>query len=189
MKWGWIVLLFVAANILGYGLFRTLTAPKPVPDVAMVDHHGKTIAWSDYRGKWLVVFFGYTNCPDACPTGLTDLDKQLRRLGSIAEKTQVLFVTLDPERDTTARLKAYVPYFNPTFVGLRPEQAELKALIRQFGVTYEKATSSVPGSYLIDHSLRYYVIDPQGQLHSSFLLPAPPAEFEKAFGLHAEKRR
>lgn len=189
MKWVWIALLFVAANVLGYGLYRTLTAPKPIPDVAMVDHNGQAATWSDYRGKWLVVFFGYTNCPDACPTGLTDLDKELAQLGPFAEKIQGLFVTLDPERDTTTRLKAYVPYFNRTFVGLRPEQKELASLVQQFGVIYEKATSSVKGSYLIDHSLRYYVIDPQGQMRSSFLLPAPPAEIQKAFGLSRQESR
>lgn len=185
MKWLWIALLFVAANVLGYGVYRTLTAPKPIPDVTMVDHNGKAVTWSDYRGKWLVVFFGYTNCPDACPTGLTDLDRELQRLGPDASKIQGLFVTLDPERDTTPRLKTYVPYFNQTFVGLRPEQAQLASLIEQFGVVYQKATPSAEasGSYLIDHSLRYYVIDPNGQLKSSFLLPAPPAEIRKAFGL------
>lgn len=183
MKWFWIAMLVVAANALGYGLYRTMTGPKPMPDVAMVDQNGKVTNWSDFRGKWLVVFFGYTHCPDACPTGLSDLDKALKALGADAARIQALFVTLDPERDTTARLKTYLPYFNPTFVGLRPDKPELTTLVEQFGVVYQKATSSVEGSYLIDHSLRYYVIDPTGRLRTSFLLPAPPAEFRKAFGL------
>lgn len=183
-RWIGIALALVAVLGLGYGTYRTYYAPHPLPDLALVDHNGKPTSWSDFRGKWLVVFFGYTNCPDACPTGLTDLDQELRRLGPDAAKIQGLFVTLDPERDTTARLKTYVPYFNPTFVGLRPEPQEIAALVKTFGVVYQKASPGPDGSYLIDHSLRYYVIDPQGQLRTSFLLPAPPAEFRKAFGLN-----
>lgn len=182
-QWGWIVLIFVAANVLGYGVYRMRNAPRPLADVAVVDHNGKTTKWSDYRGKWLVVFFGYTNCPDACPTALTDLDKELQRLGPEGKRIHGLFVTLDPERDSAARLKTYVPYFNPTFVGLRPDPSHLAALIQPFGVIYQKHAPSADGHYLIDHSLRYYVIDPEGQLRTSFLLPAPRTEIRKALGL------
>ncbi|HEY9855094.1 MAG TPA: SCO family protein [Stenomitos sp.] len=182
-KWVWIVLIFLAANVAGFGVYRALNAPHALPDVPLVDQNGKATKWSDYRGKTLVVFFGYTNCPDACPTALTDLDKELRQLGPEAAKIQGLFVSLDPARDTTARLKTYVPYFNPTFVGLRPAESDLAALVKQFGVIYQKATPSADGNYLIDHSLRYYVIAPDGTLRTSFLLPAPPAELKQALGL------
>ncbi|MNY44018.1 hypothetical protein D3C86_1790100 [compost metagenome] len=149
----------------------------------MTDHHGKPASWSSYRGKWLVVYFGYTGCPDACPTGLTEIAKEMKDLGKDADKVQVALVTLDPERDTTKLLAGYVPYFNPTFVGLRPERAKLEEVIRPFGVQYEKTPGKSGQGYEINHSLDFFVIDPNGRLQSRFLTPLPPGAFRKTLQL------
>lgn len=163
-----------------------LTMPKgpaPLADVPMTDHHGKPASWSSYRGKWLVVYFGYTGCPDACPTGLTEIAKELKTLGKDAEKVQVALVTLDPERDTTKVLAGYMPYFDPSFVGLRVERAQLDAAIRPFGVQYEKTPGKSGHGYEINHSLDFFVIDPNGRLQSRLLTPMPPGAFRKALQL------
>ncbi|MNY32180.1 hypothetical protein D3C86_1663800 [compost metagenome] len=154
--------------------------PAPLADVPMTDHHGKPVSWSSYRGKWLVVYFGYTGCPDACPTGLTEIAKEMKALGKDAERVQVALVTLDPERDTPQVLAGYVPYFAPSFVGLRPARAEMEAVIRPFGVQVEKAPAKSGQGYELNHSLDFFVIDPEGRLQSRFLTPLPPGAFRKA---------
>jgi protein SCO1/2 len=149
----------------------------------MTDHHGKPVSWSSYRGKWLVVYFGYTGCPDACPTGLSEIAKEMKALGKDAERVQVALVTLDPERDTPQVLAGYVPYFAPSFVGLRPKRAQMEDVIRPFGVQVEKVPGKSGQGYELNHSLDFFVIDPDGRLASRFLTPLPPGAFRKALHL------
>lgn len=131
--------------------------------LALIDHHGKLIALENYRGKAVVLFFGYTSCPDVCPTTLSRFAEVLKALGGDGEKLQVLFVTLDPERDTQEKLAAYVPWFHPSFVGLRGDVVATEVAAKEFKVFYGKKALD-GGAYVIDHSAGAYVLDPAGRL-------------------------
>lgn len=133
-------------------------------DFALTDHTGQPRRLADYRGKAVVVFFGYTQCPDVCPTTLAGMSETLKLLGDDAARVQVLFVTLDPARDTQELLAQYVPQFNPSFVGLYGDEAATAALARDFKAFYTKVPGSSPDTYTIDHSTGSYVYDPQGRL-------------------------
>jgi len=112
-----------------------------------------------------VMFFGYTQCPDVCPTTLTEMQQVMVLMGPQADKVQVLFVTVDPERDTAAILKQYVPAFDPRFLGLRPaDQAALEQVTKDFKIYYKKVPGTSPGSYTMDHTAGSYAFDPDGHL-------------------------
>ena len=132
--------------------------------LALVDHHGKLRRLEDFRGKAVVLFFGYTHCPDVCPTTLADLAQVMRQLGPLADRVQVLFVTVDPERDTQQVLAKYVPAFDPRFLGLRGDAEATRAAAKEFKIYYEKRPGKTPGEYSVDHSAQTYVFDPQGRL-------------------------
>jgi protein SCO1 len=133
-------------------------------DFKLTDHNGKPRTLADFRGKVVVMFFGYTQCPDVCPTTLSDLAAALQKLGADAERVQVLFVTIDPERDTPELLSHYVPAFNPTFLGLSGDAEATAATAREFKVLYQKQPGSTPGSYSMDHSAGTFIFDSQGRL-------------------------
>ena len=133
-------------------------------DFKLTDHNGKPRTLADFRGKAVVMFFGYTQCPDVCPTTLSDLAAALQKLGADSNRVQVLFVTIDPERDTPELLSRYVPAFNPTFLGLYGDAAATTATAREFKVLYQKQPGSTPGSYSMDHSAGTFIFDPQGRL-------------------------
>ena len=132
---------------------------------ALIDVDGKLRTLADYQGKAVVMFFGYTHCPDVCPTTLIEMQEVMRLLGPQAAKVQVIFVTLDPERDTSEVLKQYVPAFNPSFIGLRPANEEaLNRLTKEFKIYYKRVPGLSPNTYTIDHTAGSYVFDPKGQL-------------------------
>lgn len=133
-------------------------------DFSLTDHNGQPRKLADFHGKLVALFFGYTNCPDVCPTTMTDLAAAIKSLGPDGNKVQVLFVTVDPERDTAVLLKQYVPAFNPTFLGLRPTPEQLKALAAEYKVVYQKSPGTNPGNYLMDHSAGTFIYDSQGRL-------------------------
>lgn len=133
-------------------------------DFKLTDHNGRPRTLADFRGKVVVMFFGYTQCPDICPTTLSDLAAALQKLGADASSVQVLFVTIDPERDTPALLSSYVPAFNPTFLGLYGDAAATAATAREFKILYQKQPGATPGSYSMDHSAGTFIFDPQGRL-------------------------
>jgi protein SCO1/2 len=133
-------------------------------DFNLTDQNGKARTLADFRGKAVVMFFGYTQCPDVCPTTLSDLAAALQKLGTEASRVQVLFVTIDPERDTPDLLLQYVPAFNPTFLGLYGDAAATAATAREFKVLYQKQPGPTPGSYSMDHSAGTFIFDPQGRL-------------------------
>jgi len=133
-------------------------------DFALTDHNGRAVTLADYRGKAVVLFFGYTHCPDVCPTTLSELAAAMQKLGPAAKDVQVLFVTVDPERDTPALLAQYVPAFNPTFVGLYGDAAALERTAKEFRIVFRKQEGREPGSYTMDHSAGTFVFDPQGRL-------------------------
>ena len=133
-------------------------------ELSLADHHGKARTLADFRGKAVVIFFGYTQCPDVCPTALSTLAEAMRRLGPDAARVQVLFVTVDPERDTAELLSRYVPAFHPTFLGLRGDAEATARVAKEFKVLYQKVPGQTPDTYTMDHSAGLYLFDPQGRL-------------------------
>jgi protein SCO1/2 len=133
-------------------------------ELALADHQGKARTLADFRGKALVIFFGFTQCPDVCPTALTALAEAMRRLGPDATRVQVLFVTIDPERDTADLLSRYVPAFHPSFLGLRGDAEATARVAKEFKVIYQKVPGQTPDTYTMDHSAGLYLFDPQGRL-------------------------
>ena len=134
-------------------------------DFSLIDPDGKARTLADFKGKVVVMFFGYTQCPDICPTTLTEMQQVMTLLGSQSDKVQVLFVTVDPERDTAEILKQYVPAFDPRFLGLRPaDEAALEKVTKDFKIYYKKVPGTKPGSYTMDHTAGSYAFDPEGRL-------------------------
>ncbi|TAK92529.1 MAG: SCO family protein [Burkholderiaceae bacterium] len=133
-------------------------------DFALTDHTGTPRTLADFKGKVVVLFFGYTHCPDVCPTDMAEWAAALQKLGADAARVQVLFVTFDPERDTPALLARYVPSFNPTFLGLYGDLATTQKTAKDFNVYYEKVPGKTPQDYTMNHSAGSYVFDPTGQL-------------------------
>jgi len=133
-------------------------------DFRLNDPTGKARTLADFRGKVVAIFFGYTQCPDVCPTTLSELAAALKQLGPDAARVQVLFVTVDPERDSPELLSQYVPAFNPTFLGLYGDAAATAATAKEFKVIYQKQPGATPGTYTVDHSAGTYLFDPQGRL-------------------------
>ncbi|QWK20497.1 MAG: SCO family protein [Hydrogenobacter thermophilus] len=136
---------------------------QPAYDFKLVDQDGKEVKLSDYtkQGKVVVIFFGYTHCPDICPTALTTLASMMKNLKEDERnKVQVLFISVDPERDTPSVLKGYVPFFYPTFVGLTGSQDEIKKVAKEYKVFYRKVKGESAAGYLIDHTATIYVVTP-----------------------------
>ena len=131
-------------------------------ELALTGHDGKPRTLADFRGKVVVLFFGFTHCPDICPTTLADVAAVMKKLGKDADRVQVLMVTVDPERDTPEVLSKYVPAFDPRFIGLYGDAAATQRAAKEFKIFYEKRKAG--GSYSVDHSGQSYVIDPQGRL-------------------------
>ena len=132
--------------------------------LAMTDHTGTARTLADWRGKVVVLFFGFTQCPDVCPTTLVTMADVMKRLGPDADRVQVLFVTVDPERDTQAVIGPYVTAFDPRFVGLYGDRDATARAAREFKVFYQKVPGKTEGTYGIDHTAASYVIDAQGRL-------------------------
>jgi protein SCO1/2 len=141
-----------------------LDEPLPVPDFALTDQYGGTFRLSDQRGRAVLLFFGYTSCPDVCPTTLATWRQAHQALGTDASQVRFVFVTVDPERDTPERLGLHVNAFNPDFVGLTGTPAELEAVYQIFGVFYERddASGSALG-YLVSHTATAFLLDPDGR--------------------------
>lgn len=133
-------------------------------DFSLTDHNGKARHLADFRGKVVVLFFGYTQCPDVCPTTLASMRDAIGLMGEDGARVQVLFASLDPTRDTPELLAQYVPAFNPSFLGLWGDESTIAALAKDFKVFYVKQPGSSSGAYSIDHSTGSYAYDPQGRL-------------------------
>ncbi|MDB5815640.1 MAG: SCO1/SenC family protein [Rhodocyclales bacterium] len=133
------------------------------PALKMPDASGKTRTMADFSGKVVAVFFGYTQCPDACPTSLALLSDVTRRLGADGKRLQVVFVTVDPERDTPQQLGQYTAAFNPTFLALRGSAEQTSAVAKAFNVFYEKRGDIAGGHYTMDHTAGIYLLDPKGR--------------------------
>lgn len=141
-----------------------LTGADYAQGFALADHNGQQRSLKDFAGKVVVVFFGFTQCPDFCPTSMAELAQVKQALGPDGDKLQVVFVSVDPERDTPELLKAYMANFDPSFVALRPTLAELPEFAKSFKVYYKKVEGKTPGSYTMDHSAGSYVYDGKGRI-------------------------
>ena len=141
-----------------------LTGADYAKDFQLPDADGKVRTLKDFKGKAVVVFFGYTQCPDVCPTTMTEVAQAKKLLGADGDKVQGIFITVDPERDTAQVLKTYATNFDPTFVALRGTPEQVAATARDFKVFYKKVEGRTPGSYTMDHSAASFVYDPQGRL-------------------------
>jgi protein SCO1/2 len=131
---------------------------------SLTDADGKLRTLADFKGKVVVLFFGYAQCPDVCPTTMSEMAQVKQQLGTDGDKLQVLFVTVDPERDTPAVMKAYMGAFDPAFVALIPTAEQLPALAKDFKAYYKKVEGKTPTSYSMDHSAASFVYDTEGRL-------------------------
>jgi protein SCO1/2 len=141
-----------------------VTGAEYARDLPLTDHNGQPRHLKDFAGKVVVVFFGFTQCPDVCPTSMQELAEVKRTLGADGERLQGIFVTVDPERDTAEVLKAYMANFDPTFLALRGNAQELAAVAKDFKIYYKKVDGKTPTSYTMDHSAGSYVYDTAGRL-------------------------
>ena len=146
---------FNGVDITGAQYARTLSLP---------DQNGQPRTLADFKGKVVVVFFGYTQCPDVCPTTMVELAQVKKALGKDGERVQGLFVSIDPERDTPAILKAYMASFDPSFVALRGSVEQAQAAAKEFKVFFAKVPGKTEGSYTMDHTAGSYVFDPSGKV-------------------------
>jgi protein SCO1/2 len=171
-------LLLLLASILALGQLSGCKPPAAAPafkatditgidsgkDFRLNDHLGQPRTLSDFKGKVVVLFFGYTHCPEACPNTMMELARAMKRLGPDAAKVQVLFVTLDPERDTRELLAQYVPSFHPTFLGLYGTPQQTVDTAKEYRIFYNKVAGGNTANYTIDHSLGAHIYDPTGKL-------------------------
>jgi protein SCO1/2 len=141
-----------------------ITGADYAKDFSLKDADGKVRTLADFRGKVVVLFFGYAQCPDVCPTTMTEMAQVKQQLGSDGDKLQVLFVTVDPARDTPEVLKAYMGAFDPGFVALIPTADQLATIAKDFKVYFKKVEGKTPTSYSMDHSAASFVYDTQGRL-------------------------
>jgi len=130
----------------------------------LTDQHGKSRSLAEFKGKAVTVFFGYTQCPDVCPTNLTTMAQVVKLLGADGERLQVLFVTVDPQRDTQQLLSEYMPAFHPSFLGLRGDAATTEGVMKDFRIFAQKQGDIAGGNYTVDHTAGTYAYDPQGRL-------------------------
>lgn len=138
------------------------------------DHRGKAFTLDNMRGRWTLMFFGYTHCPDVCPVTLSVLKNAIalmREAGADAEPPRVVFVSVDPKRDSLEHLGAYVEHFDPRFLGVTGSEANLEAFVRQLGVLYVLTEPDANGDYLVDHTAAIFLFDPRGHLVALFQAP------------------
>ena len=141
-----------------------ITGADYAKELNLPDQNGQVRKLKDFSGKLVVVFFGYTQCPDVCPTTMQELAEVKRLLGLDGDKLQAVFVTVDPERDTAELLKAYVENFDASFVALRPTQEQLPAIAKEFKIYFKRVEGKTPTSYTMDHSAGSYIFDTQGRV-------------------------
>lgn len=153
-----------------------LQSPDRAADFTLMASTGQPMSLSDLRGKHLLLYFGYTFCPDVCPFTLNDLAKAKELLGRKGEDLQVVMITVDPERDTAEQLALYLPNFDPTFIGLTGEMEEIQAAASQFGIFFEKHEGSEATGYLVDHTASILLVDPEGYLREVFSYGTPPED-------------
>lgn len=141
-----------------------ITGADYARDFSLTDADGKVRTLADFKGKAVVLFFGYAQCPDVCPTTMSEMAQVKQQLGADGDKLQVVFITVDPARDTPEVMKAYMGAFDPSFVALIPTPDQLAQVAKDFKVYFKKVDGKTPTSYSMDHSAASFVYDPQGRL-------------------------
>ena len=141
-----------------------LTGADYAKGFSLTDQNGQQRSLKDFSGKVVAVFFGFTQCPDVCPTTMVELAQVKKSLGADGDKLQVVLISVDPERDTPEILKAYMTNFDPSFLALRPTLPELAAVAKEFKIYYKKVEGSAPGSYSMDHTAGSYLFDGKGHI-------------------------
>lgn len=176
--------LFLLIGVVGAGVFlfskpanyrgTTYGEPYPVaPEIELTRAGGTNFRLSEMRGKVVALFFGYTSCPDVCPTTMAELKQALEKLGNKSDRVQVLFVTVDPQRDTPERVQEYVNHFNPGFIGLSGSEPELAKVWDDYGIFREIVDGTSAAGYGVDHTARVTLIDQDGNLRVSFGFDTP----------------
>lgn len=161
-----------------------LPSAKPIDGFNLINDKGEAFTLESLKGRWTFAFFGYTHCPDVCPTSLAMLSQAMRKLKDSARlesMPQGVFVSVDPERDTPETLAKYVTYFYPDFVGVTGAPAEILALTRQLGIFYARAEGENKNDYLINHSTGIVLFDPDAKFHALFNAPRNPARIASEF--------
>ena len=153
-----------------------VTGAKMGGELRLKDSTGKDRALADFRGKVVALFFGYTHCPDVCPTTLADMAKAMKLLGTDAQRVQVLFVTVDPKRDTPELLGQYVPAFDPSFLGLWGDAGATTKATKDFNIYFQERAGKDAGAYTVDHTAQSFVIDKEGRLRLVWPYGIEPAQ-------------
>jgi protein SCO1/2 len=177
----WIVLACVLAGALAIGPYLrwgarstapeygvVIDSPAPAESFTLDSTTGAMVSLDDFRGKPVLLYFGYTTCPDVCPTTLSDLSTAMKLLGDRRNKVQVLFVTVDPGRDTVSRMATYLKFFDPAFIGLAGPVEKIEAIASRFGVIFVKRKAETAADYLVDHTSTVMAIDSEGYLRFMF---------------------
>lgn len=181
----WILFLGI---VLGLGLVTLLGIPRLIPhnfhgtvlqslskahDFTLISHTGQRVRLSDYRGKLVLLYFGYTFCPDVCPATLYEITRAMELLGEDADEIQLIMISVDPERDTPSKLAEYVTHFNPTFLGVTGTPEQIAEVATFYGIFYEVNPGSVATGYLVDHTATVTVIDQDGYVKLIFPFGTP----------------
>jgi protein SCO1/2 len=148
-----------------------LSQPRQLPDFSLVADNGQPFNLASLQGHWTILFPGFTYCPDVCPTTLAFLKNLTGKLGSEGHKFNVVFVSVDPDRDTPERLASYVHFFNPGFVGVTAKEPELGRFTQMMGIAYAKVPGNTPQTYTMDHTAALILVDPKGRITAYFTPP------------------
>ena len=180
-----VVGLFIGVlAVIGYGIITrphtfsgtVLETPQPAYNFSLVGPNDQKVRLSDSNGKMRVIFFGYTSCPDVCPTTLADLARMLKLMGSQADQVQVLFISVDPEKDTPQLIKGYLSQFDSRMIGVSGTLDDIHTTAREYNIFFEKKPTSYPGGYTIDHTAIIFLIDPAGNLRMIFPYGTKPPD-------------
>ena len=161
---GWGVIFYLIYDIKGKTDFYGHSFDREAPEFTLTDHNGSKVSLSDFKGKLVLLFFGYTHCPDICPVTMSTLNSVVNQLGDDKDEVQVLFITIDPERDDQEALRDYVPYFNESFIGLTGTPEEIEKVAKSFSAFYMKEENESASGYLMGHTSSVYLIDPKGMI-------------------------
>jgi protein SCO1/2 len=161
---GWGVILYQVFMIKSKADYYGNSYEREAPAFTLTDHNGSRVELSDFKGKAVLLFFGYTHCPDICPVTMGTLNSVTNTLGEDKDKVQVLFITIDPERDDQEKLKNYVPFFNESFIGLTGTPEEIDKVADDYNAFYEKEDMGSETGYLMGHASSVYLINPKGKL-------------------------
>ena len=174
---GWLIINYFAVPYTFHGTL--IQSPNQASNFTLTGRNGDAVSLNDFRGKAVLIYFGYTFCPDVCPATMVELAKANALLGDDADKAQVIMISVDPARDTTEKLDEYVTHFDPSFLGVTGTENEVAAVATPFGIFYEKHEGTAATGYLIDHTASVLVIDPDGYLRLVYPFNTPGEDIAK----------